>query len=70
MSVSLARVPTGRTSLLLSLPLPKMAATVLQAPEGDVGTGVTVRVRSASFFSPLPPHPGFLVVPKCRENGA
>lgn len=45
-----------------------MAATVLQAPEGGVGTGVTMRVRSASLFSP--PFPGFLAVLNCRENGA
>lgn len=51
MSASLARVPTGHTSL----PPPKMAATALEAPEGGVGTGETVRVRSASFSYPVSP---------------
>lgn len=42
-----------------------MAATVLQAPEGGVGTHETVRVRSASFsYAPRTSH--WL---NSRENG-
>lgn len=43
-----------------------MAATVLQAPEGGVGTHETVRVRSGSFSYPAPRTAHWL---NSRENG-